>query len=160
MLVMRSYLFNELLSRGEVSSKQRLQDSGYEKTKYDDGTYCNIFGSPACGHPGSVSASANSLSDLKGTYDGVKFGLNFHPIGRGFGFVLDVGEITYNGAKGHFSDASNGFFGVLTGKIVEIGTRGFAGASVYGQEIVQRVGGVTSWFAEKAYGARPWKDPR
>jgi hypothetical protein len=159
LLLKINYLFNELLTRGDISSKQRRQDAGYENKPYSDGTFCNISGSPACGFPGSVSSGEASLSDLKGPYDGVKLGLNFHPVGRGVGFMLDVGEIGYNFAKGSYSDASSGFFGLVTGKIVEVGLGGFAGASAFGREIVERAGGVTSWFAEKAYGQQPWRKP-
>jgi hypothetical protein len=154
------YLFNELLSRGSVSSQQRRREAGYEPTPYDDGTFCNISGSPSCGHPGNATPGEASVGALKGPYDAFKLGLNVNPIGRGFGLVLDAGEIGYNTYKGNYGDAANGTFGVLTGKIVEIGMRGFAGASVYGREIVERIGGVTSWFAEKVYGGQPWRDPR
>jgi hypothetical protein len=153
------YLFNELMHRGGVSPQQRRRDAGYENTPYDDGTYCNISGSPACGHPGSVSAGEASVGDLKGPYDAVKLGLNFNPVGRSIGTVLDAVEIGYNAWNGNYSDAASGTFGVLTGKIVEIGTRGFAVGSAYAREIVERAGGITSWFSEKAYGTQPWRKP-
>lgn len=34
------YLFNELMSRGGVSADERQRQSGYEPTRYKDGTYC------------------------------------------------------------------------------------------------------------------------